>query len=81
MVEKRVKSADRWASQQINNAKAGSADWLDGIKNPSRDPIAAAIAAEGKYEEAMKKVLAEKRHVKGLQGKTLSDITGPAERL
>jgi hypothetical protein len=80
-LNKKVKSPDRWASQQINNAKSSSQDWLNGINNPSRDPIQAAIAAEPKYVEAMKKVISEGRHAKGLQGKSLSDITGPANKL
>lgn len=57
-VTKKVKSADRWVKQQIENAEGAGDDWLDGVENPSRDPIAAALDAEEKmydrYEEAKK---------------------------
>lgn len=78
---KKVKDPTRWANQQIENTKSASKDWLDGVENPARDPIAAAKAAEPKYEEAMKKVLAEKRHLKGLDKSSHADIVKIAKAL
>lgn len=76
-----VKSASRWASQQIKNAVAGAADWQDGIHNPSRDPIKAAIDAEKKWENNTTQAIKDKKFVKGLQGKSLSDITTVVDKL
>lgn len=76
-----VKSASRWASQQINNAKSGADDWLDGIHNPSRDPIKAAIDSEKKWENNTMDAIKNKKFVKGLQGKSLQDITSVVDKL
>jgi hypothetical protein len=76
-----VKSASRWASQQINNAKSGAGDWLDGIHNPSRDPIKAAIDSEKKWENNTMQAIKDKKFVKGLQGKSLQDITSVVDKL
>ena len=52
-VTKKIKSADRWAKQQIANAEAAGDDWLDGVNNPSRDPVTSAIAAKDKYVDRL----------------------------
>lgn len=80
-MQKKVKSADRWATQQIENAKAGSKDWLDGINNPSRDPVEAAKAAAPKWENAMKKAIADGRFKKGLDKTSTAKIQATANKL
>lgn len=80
-MQKKIKDPSRWADQQIQGSKNGAQNWLDGIKNPSRDPIQASIAAEGKYQDAMKRAMAENRRVKGLQGVSHADIVKTAEKL
>jgi len=80
-MKKTVKSAGRWAKQQIDNAVASGADWLDGVNNPSRDPIATAIEKDHKWKTNTQKAIQEDRHKKALEGLTLADITGPANRL
>lgn len=72
--KKTVKDASRWATQQVDNAKAASSDWLDGVMHPSRDPIAAGIAAAGKWEDKVKKAITDKRFEKGLRKSSLSEI-------
>ena len=62
-----VKSASRWASQQVDNAVKAADDWLDGVKNPSRDPVAAAIDSAAKWEDKMSTAIKEGRFVKGLK--------------
>jgi len=80
-VTKKVKSADRQARQLIDHAKAASDDWLEGVKNPSRDPIEAAIAAEGKYEDRLKKAIADKKWSKGLRKSSAAEIIEVAEKI
>lgn len=74
-----VKSASRWASQQVDNAVAASADWLDGVKNPSRPPLEAAKDAIPKWEDAMDRAIKEKRMEKGLAKSSQSEIVAIAE--
>lgn len=74
-----VKSVSRWASQQVENSVAASSDWLDGIKNPSRNPIEAAIDAEDKWKDKMQQAIREGRYKKGLQGASLSELIQVAE--
>ncbi len=80
-VTKKVKSPDRWASQQIANASAAGSDWLDGVKNPSRDPIAAAIDKNDKRKDRL--ALAEKNEtwLKTMKKLSPADITAPLEKL
>lgn len=80
-MQKKVKSAERWASQQIENAKAGSKDWLDGINNPSRDPVEAAKAAAPKWKNAMEKAIKDDRFKKGLDKTSTAQIQATANKL
>jgi len=73
-VTKKVKSPDRWASQQIKNAQDAADDWLDGVKNPSRNPIEAAIAAKDKWEDRLKQAIADKKFEKGLAKSSPAEI-------
>ena len=73
-VTKKVKSAERWAKQQVSNAEAAGDDWLDGVLNPSRDPIEAALAAEDKWEDRLKKAMADKKWSKNLAKSSHSEI-------
>ena len=73
-VTKTVKSADRWAKQQVENAEASGDDWLDGVKNPSRDPIEAAIAAEEKWEDRLAQAIKDKKWSKNLKKSSHAEI-------
>jgi len=73
-VTKTVKSAERWATQQIDNAKAASKDWLDGVKNPSRNPIESAIAAKEKFLDRLKAALDAGKWEKNLAKSSLAEI-------
>jgi len=44
----RVKSADAWADKMVANAVAAGPAWRQGVLNPRKNPIEAAIAANGK---------------------------------
>jgi len=73
-VTKKVKSADRWAKQQVDNAKAASTDWLDGVQNPSRDPIEAAKAAKDKWADRLTAAMKAGKWEKGLGKSSAAEI-------
>jgi len=80
-VTKKVKDAARWASQQIANAKDAADDWLTGVKNPSRNPIEAALAANDKRIDRLKASIDSKKWEKNLGKATLADITTVCDKL
>jgi len=80
-VTKKVKSSDRQARQLIDHARAAASDWLEGVKSPSRDPIASAIAAKDKWEDRLKQAIADKKFEKGLAKSSHSEIVAVAEKI
>ena len=60
----RILSPEDWKKRQIDTLKAvGATNYKVGIAKPKKDPIAAGIAAQGRYEDQMKKdeVLARRK--------------------
>jgi len=80
-VTKKVKSADRWSKQQIDNAVAAADDWLDGVKNPSRNPIEAALAASKKFRDRLDAALKAGKWEKGLAKSSPAEIIAIAEKV
>jgi len=80
-VTKTVKSADRWASQQISNAAAAGDDWLDGVKNPSRNPIESAIAAKDKFVDRLNAAIKDGKWEKNLAKSSLAEIVEVATKV
>jgi len=80
-VTKKVKSADRWSKQQIDNAVAAASDWLDGVKNPSRNPIEAAIASKDKFVDRLNTAIAAGKWEKGLAKSSLAEIQDIATKV
>jgi len=80
-VTKKVKSPDRWAKQQIENAKGAASDWLDGVKNPSRNPIEAALAANDKRIDRLQESIRNKKWEKNLSKVSPSDIVTVVDKL
>jgi len=80
-VTKKVKSPDRWAKQQIENAKGAGSDWLDGVKNPSRNPIEAALAANEKRIDRLNESIKNKKWEKNLAKSSPAEIAAIAEKL
>jgi len=78
-VTKKVKSPERWAKQQVENAVAAADDWLDGVRNPSRDPIEAALAAKDKWKDRLETAIKEDRWAKGLEKSSHAEIVEIAE--
>lgn len=70
----RILSPEEWKKRQIGNLKAvGESNYTVGIAHPRKDPIAAGIAAEPKFQNAMKKALDEERRKKGLEKVSMAD--------
>lgn len=70
----RVLSPTEWKDRQIKTLQAvGQANYKAGIARPSKDPIAAGIAAEAKYSDSMRKVLDEERRKKGLEKTSMAE--------
>jgi len=80
-VTKKVKDATRWASQQVKNAVDAREDWLDGVKNPSRNPIEAALAANEKRIDRLKQSLDAKKWEKNMAKVSPAEIVEVATKL
>jgi hypothetical protein len=71
-----------WVKRQIDTLKSvGRTNYLAGIKSPKRDPIKAAIDAQGRYEEQMKKDEVLKRRKASLEKVTSAEWLAMAETL
>jgi hypothetical protein len=65
------------ANKQIRRAIQAVSDYEAGVKNPDRDPIAAAIKSDARRKNELAKAEAEGRWLKAMQSKTLQDWQGP----
>jgi len=71
---KRVISPEEWKKRQLETLKAvGRTNYLAGIASPKADPIERGKATEGKFADAMRKVIDEERRKKGLEKVTMAD--------
>jgi hypothetical protein len=67
----RLPSPDDWRAKQIGNIKAvGETNYRAKIGKPKKSPIAAGIAAEDKFADAMRKALDAKSRASGLKSVT-----------
>ena len=80
-VTRKVLSADKWKKRMVDRATAARDDWLDGVKNPSRDPIEASIAADKKWRDRLETAMKEDRRTKGLRKTSHSEIVDVVTRL
>jgi hypothetical protein len=68
---RRLISPTDWQNRQINTLKAvGEANYRVGVTTPKKDPIAAGIAAEGKWANAMQRAIQD-----GTRAKNLGETT------
>lgn len=58
---------NKTAAKLVRRAQAASGDYVDGMKNPKRDPVQAAARAEGKYEDRVRAAIANKSYGKGVR--------------
>jgi len=80
-VTKKVKSPDRWAKQQIENAVAAASDWLDGVKNPARNPIEAALDKKDKWIDRLTAAIKDDKWAKNLKKVSPGEIIEVAEKV
>jgi len=80
-VTKKVLAADKQADRLIKRADAAKDDWLDGYKNPSRNPIEASIAAQDKWVNKITNKDIQDKRVKNLKKTSLSEMQGIAEKV
>lgn len=55
------------AEKLVRRAQAAAGDYVDGMQNPKRDPVQAAVRAEGKYEDRVRAAIANKAYGKGVR--------------
>lgn len=76
----RILSPTDWVKRQIDTLeKVGEDNYSEGIKHPRKDPIAAGIAAEGKFNDAMRKALKNESRKKGLEKTSMTEWYGYAD--
>lgn len=70
----RILPPDEWKKRQLETLKqVGRANYAQGISMPKKDPIQAAIEAQDRYEEQMRKDEVLKRRKEVLQTATADD--------
>ena len=78
----RLPTANQWVAKQVGNLSAvGQTNYAAGITRPKKDPIAAGIAAQGKYEAAMRKPEVLARRAEQLKKTNMDEWASMAERL
>jgi hypothetical protein len=80
-VTKKVPSGAKMAEKLIKRAGAAADDWVAGVKNPSRDPIEAALAAKEKFVDRLNTAIKEGRWEVGLKKVSHADIVKVVDRL
>ena len=63
----RVKSAEEWSDKMVTNAQAAGPAWLRGVLNPRKNPIEAAIAANGKRKQRLADAERDERWLHAMQ--------------
>jgi hypothetical protein len=79
--KKKVISPERWAAKQIGNATRGADNWLEGVKNPSRDPPSAALDAKDKWVDRLQAAIKAGKWEKRLKKVSHADIVAVAEKV
>jgi hypothetical protein len=80
-VTKKVIPPEKWKERLIKRATAAADDWLEGVKNPSRDPVKAAIEADAKWKDRLTQSMKEDRRKKALEKVSHADIVAVVEKL
>jgi len=55
------------AAKLIARAQAATADYVDGMRNPRRNPVEAAVRAEGKWASRLQEAITNKSYGKGVR--------------
>lgn len=62
----RVLPAEEWSKKQVDNASRASAEWLAHVITPKKDPVEAAIRANGKRKDRLEQAEREGRWLKAM---------------
>jgi hypothetical protein len=80
-VTKKVPSSDKMAEKLVKRVSVAGDDWVEGVKNPSRNPIEAAIASKDKFVDRLDAAIKAGKWEGGLKKVTHADIVKVVERL
>ena len=61
------------AAKLVARAQAATADYVDGMQNPKRNPVEAAVRAEGKWASRTQEAIANKAYGKGVRKQDYSE--------
>jgi len=73
-----VKKAEDWLDKQLARVRVSTEDYKKGIMAPERDPIAAALAANDKRKEGIRRSLEDEPWEKTMKTLTKEDWAKPA---
>jgi hypothetical protein len=80
-VTKKVPSGDKMATKLINRATVAAEEWVQGIKNPSRNPIEAALDAKDKWADRLNQAIKDGKWEAGLKKTSHAEIVSIVEKL
>ncbi len=75
-----VTDPNKWHKKLMDRSAQAGQDWVDGVSNPSRDPVQAAIKAAPKWEAKMQEAIASKKWQKKMAKVNPQDIISAAQR-
>lgn len=75
-----VTTPDKWVKKMLDRSAQAGDDWLQGVKNPSRDPVQAALKAAPKWEAKMQEAISSKKWSKKMAKVNAADIAAAAEK-
>jgi hypothetical protein len=55
------------AEKLVRRAQASAADYVDGMKNPKRNPVESALRAKGKWQSRLQDAMANDSYAKGVR--------------
>jgi hypothetical protein len=55
------------AAKLVTRAQASTGDYVDGMRNPKRNPVEAAVRAEGKWASRVQEAITNKNYGKGVR--------------
>lgn len=73
-----VKKSEDWLDKQLARVRVSTEDYKKGIMAPERDPIAAALAANDKRKEGIRRSLEDETWEKTMRTLTKEDWSKPA---
>lgn len=76
-----VKNTTDWLNKQMARVRVSTEDYKKGVQNPARDPIAAALAANAKRIEGIRKSIEDQTWENTMKTLSVEDWKKPALEL